>query len=105
MKLGNARAVGRVPAQLAGTIEQLVKPRLIGQGLSITPLAVFLALFVFGWALGPVGGLLAVPLLVLLMTFVLGSSESTRWLADLMRVGKPPEEGDSQEPATQALGG
>lgn len=93
-------AVGYV--LINGMIEQLVKPRLIGQGLSITPLAVFLALFVFGWALGPVGGLLAVPLLVLLMTFVLESSESTRWLADLMRVGKPPKEGDSQAPAVQA---
>jgi predicted PurR-regulated permease PerM len=73
--------------------------------LSITPLAVFLALFVFGWALGPVGGLLAVPLLVLLITFVLQSSESTRWLADLMRVGKPPDPSDTQEPAAQAQGG
>lgn len=86
-----------------GTIEQLVKPRLIGQGLSITPLAVFLALFVFGWALGPVGGLLPVPLLVLLMTFVLGSSESTRWLADLMRVGKPADQSDTQEPSAGSV--
>ena len=88
-----------------GTIEQLVKPRLIGRGLSLTPLAVFLALFVFGWALGPVGGLLAVPLLVLLMTFVLGSSESTRWLADMMRVDKPSEQSDPQAPAVQAENG
>jgi AI-2 transport protein TqsA len=95
-------AVGYV--LINGTIEQLVKPRLIGQGLSITPLAVFLALFVFGWALGPVGGLLAVPLLVLLMTFVLQSSESTRWLADLMRVGRPADPNDTQEPTAQAQG-
>jgi AI-2 transport protein TqsA len=95
-------AVGYV--LINGTIEQLVKPRLIGQGLSITPLAVFLALFVFGWALGPVGGLLAVPLLVLVMTFVLQSSESTRWLADLMRASKPSDESDTHEQTAQAQG-
>jgi predicted PurR-regulated permease PerM len=93
-------AVGYV--LINGTIEQLVKPRLIGEGLSITPLAVFLALFVFGWALGPVGGLLAIPLLVLLMTFVLGSSESTEWLADMMRVVKPRDHSDLQAPEVQA---
>jgi predicted PurR-regulated permease PerM len=88
-----------------GAIEQLVKPRLIGQGLRLSPLAVFLALFVFGWTLGPVGGLLAVPLLLLLMIFVLEGSEGTPWMADMMRVDKPSEQSDLQTPAVPAQDG
>jgi AI-2 transport protein TqsA len=74
-----------------GTVDQIIKPRLYGEGLDLSPLAVFLALFVFGFTLGAIGGLLAVPLLLFIRAFILQSSESTRWLANILKVdrGRP----------------
>ena len=68
-----------------GTVDQIIKPKLYGEGLNLSPLAVFLALFVFGFVLGAVGGLLAVPLLMFIRAFILQSSESTRWLANVIK--------------------
>lgn len=38
-----------------GTVENLVKPRMLGQQLKISPAVVVIALFVWGWLLGAVG--------------------------------------------------
>lgn len=64
--------------------ENLVAPRIIGQGLSISPLIVFLAFFFWSWVLGPAGMLLAMPLTVMVL-FILQGFEETRWLAALMQ--------------------
>jgi predicted PurR-regulated permease PerM len=63
--------------------ENLVAPKIIGRGLSISPLIVFLSFFFWSWVLGPAGMLLAMPLTVMVL-FIVQSFEETRWLAALM---------------------
>lgn len=67
-----------------GTVENFVKPRVLGDNLRISPVVVFIALFVWAWLLGGVGAILAVPLTMLIIT-VLESIDATRWVAEVMR--------------------
>ncbi len=78
--------------------ENLVAPRIIGQGLSISPLVVFLSFFFWSWVLGPAGMLLAMPLTVMVL-FILQSFEETRWLAALMGSGPQTQPQAEQQPA------
>jgi predicted PurR-regulated permease PerM len=60
-----------------GSVQNVVQPRLMGQGLSISPVVVLISLFVWGWLLGGVGAILAVPLTLLIIA-ILESSKDTR---------------------------
>lgn len=61
----------------------VIEPRMMGEGLGLSPLVVVLSLLAWGWVLGTVGMFLAVPLTVSLR-IVLESSEDTRWIAVLL---------------------
>jgi predicted PurR-regulated permease PerM len=58
----------------------LLEPRLLGHGVGISPLVVFIGLFFWGWVLGPVGMLLSVPL-TMTVKLALETDESTHWIA------------------------
>jgi predicted PurR-regulated permease PerM len=60
-----------------------VEPRLMGYGVGISPLIVFIGLVFWGWVFGPVGMLLSVPL-TMTLKLALESDESTRWVAILL---------------------
>lgn len=64
-------------------ISNLLEPRLLGRGLGLSPLIVFVSLVVWGWVLGPVGFILGVPL-TMTLKIAFGSSERLRWIAVLL---------------------
>jgi AI-2 transport protein TqsA len=57
-----------------------LEPRLMGYGVGISPLVVFVGLIFWGWVFGPIGMLLSVPL-TMTLKLALESSEDTRWIA------------------------
>jgi predicted PurR-regulated permease PerM len=81
-----------------GSVQNFVQPRLMGRGLGITPLVVFLSLIVWSWLLGGVGAILAVPLTMIIIS-ILDSFDGTRWMATLMRL--PPDQDNEDHQAAQ----
>lgn len=61
----------------------LIEPRLMGYGVGISPLVVFIGLILWGWVFGPVGMLLSVPL-TMTLKLALERDPDTRWIAILL---------------------
>lgn len=61
----------------------ILEPRLMGYGVGISPLVVFIGLVIWGWVFGPVGMLLSVPL-TMALKLALESDQRTRWIAILI---------------------
>ncbi len=80
---GAAGAVAAGFAAINVVFGNVLEPRLMGFGVGISPLVVFVGLIFWGWVFGPVGMLLSVPLT---MTLKLGleSDERTQWIAILI---------------------
>ncbi len=67
-------------------VGNVLEPRLMGKGLDLSTLVVFLSLVFWGWVLGPVGMLLSVPL-TMTLKIALESVEGTRGLAIMLGSG------------------
>ncbi|MFT7300132.1 MAG: AI-2 transport protein TqsA [Porticoccus sp.] len=69
------------------SVGSLLEPRLMGKGLNLSPLVVFLSLVFWGWVLGPVGMLLSIPLTIM-VKISLENDEDTRWIGVMLGSGK-----------------
>jgi len=73
---------------LAGNV---LGPRLNATRLNINYTTSLVAVLFWSWVLGPLGGLISVPLTLLVRDLVLADRPGTRWLSDLIS-RQPPEE-------------
>ena len=85
VQLGSPGALGVALGYLAVNIlvGNVVEPAVMGRGLRLSPLAIFLALMFWGWLWGALGAILSVPLTVSLKILFENTGE-LRWVAALL---------------------
>ena len=67
-------------------IGSIIEPKVLGRGLGLSPLVIFLSLIFWGWLLGPIGMLLSIPLMIMIK-ISLDAQPNTRWVAILLGSG------------------
>jgi AI-2 transport protein TqsA len=81
--LGTAALVSAGYVVINVGVSNGLEPRYLGHGLGLSPLVVIVSVLFWGWVLGPMGMLLAVPL-TMSVKIALESDDGTKWLAMLM---------------------
>jgi len=64
-------------------VGNIFEPKLMGQGVGLSPLVIFLSMAFWGWVLGPVGMFLSVPI-TMSIKIAMGVNQKTRWMAILL---------------------
>jgi predicted PurR-regulated permease PerM len=86
-----------------GGVQNFYQPKVMGQRLKISPVVVFVGLFIWGYLLGGIGAILAVPM-TLLVLIIMENFEGTRPLAILMRYTGEEKEEERKEAAKHVKG-
>jgi predicted PurR-regulated permease PerM len=77
---GGAAAVAGGYVLVNLLVDNMVEPRVMGRALGLSPLVVLASMLVWGFVLGPVGAILAVPL-TMAVKIMLEQSHDLRWIA------------------------
>lgn len=64
-------------------VSNFLEPQLMGRHLGLSPLVVFMSLVFWGWAWGPIGMFLSVPI-TMMVKILLENSDDLKWVATLM---------------------
>ncbi|MDG1901316.1 MAG: AI-2E family transporter [Bacteroidales bacterium] len=73
------------------TLGQIIEPKFLARGMKLSTLAVFLSLVFWGWILGDIGMLLAVPI-TMGMKISLETRENSKWMAIMLGSEKGAKE-------------
>ncbi len=98
LQLGVSSAIYSAAGYIAinVVVGTVIEPRVMGRGLGLSALVVFISLIFWGWVLGPIGMLLSVPL-TMVVKIVLDHSEDLRWVAILLSSDAPQPTGKQEK--------
>ncbi len=65
-------------------VQSVIQPRIVGDAVGLSATLTFLSLVFWGWAIGPLGALLAVPLSLLMKALLVEADPEARWTLPLI---------------------
>ena len=65
-------------------IQAIMAPRIIGESVGVTPTVSFVSLLLWGWVLGAIGTLVALPMTLLLKSLFVDQDSGAHWLGALI---------------------
>jgi predicted PurR-regulated permease PerM len=68
-------------------IQSVIQPKIVGDAVGLSASVSFLSLVFWGWVLGPLGALLAIPLSLLAKGLLVDIDPATRWINPLLSGG------------------
>jgi hypothetical protein len=86
-----------------GGVQNFIQPKVMGNRLRISPVVIFIGLFVWGYLLGGIGAILAVPLTMLVL-IAMENFPGTRNLAILMRYTGEEKKEEREQAASDMKG-
>jgi AI-2 transport protein TqsA len=86
-----------------GGVQNIIQPKVMGSSLHISPVVVFIMVFVWGFLLGGFGAILAVPMTLLVLT-ILENFDGTRSIAILLRYTGEESKEERKEAAQNVKG-
>jgi len=86
-----------------GGVQNFIQPKVMGNRLRISPVVIFVGLFVWGYLLGGIGAILAVPLTMLVL-IAMENFPGTRNLAILMRYTGEEKKEEREQAANDMKG-
>ncbi|MGB5756749.1 MAG: AI-2E family transporter, partial [Acidimicrobiales bacterium] len=81
-------------------IQSVIQPQFVGDAVGLSTTLTFLSLIFWGWVLGPLGALLAVPMTLLAKALLIDIDPSTSWAAPLISLSRnPPVDANAEMPS------
>jgi predicted PurR-regulated permease PerM len=74
-----------------GLFDNVIKPKYMGEGLNLSTMLVFISLIFWGFILGPLGAILAIPLTVLVKELLVEADDQWSWVGILMGTSEGAE--------------
>ncbi len=81
-------------------IQSIIQPKFVGDAVGFSTTLTFLSLVFWGWVIGPLGALLAIPMTLLAKALLIDIDPSTNWAAPLISLSRePPADANPAPPA------
>lgn len=87
-----------------GFADEILKPKIMGEGLDLAPITVIFSITIWTAMLGPMGAILGIPMTMIVKELVLEADERNAWIARLMGKGGRASLADQAE-AEQPVSG
>jgi predicted PurR-regulated permease PerM len=85
-----------------GFVENVVKPKFMGEGLDLSPFVVVFSVIFWTAILGPLGAILSIPMTLVIKELILDADDKNRWLARMMGTGRGRRGSESPAAGTES---